>query len=393
MPDRIDWGFWSGVGPGAEALGDIRGKRVLDIGSGPGHHAVHLARAHEALVDGIDLSPTQHQRALRAHGSEPGVHFVCADVVEHLRHATPYDAAYGIRTFGCIDPHHLLPALRHGLADGAPLVFSALHTGGDGQGPSNEVAPRQEFIRLRDEEPIPTLMRVLAPHLWRDLLTDHGFRVETTELLTAPDDDNPVIVQLIQARRHRVAAPPRVTSRPRTDRPPTPHAALGVGAIVFGERGLLLGRHRLGTWELPGGTVEPGESLHDAVVRELSEESGLVAQTESVALLGTLVDHVAEVVRITVGAVVTAWHGEPSDQPDEPVGDWRWWPLDALPQGLFECSAQILTAWRPDLPIDHPPARFTPYARLSRRAGSESDQGPPGLGQRLGSASGPIATR
>ncbi|WP_181803087.1 hypothetical protein [Streptomyces shenzhenensis] len=38
-----------------------------------------------------------------------------------------------------------------------------------------------------------------------------------------------------------------------------------------------------------------------------------------------------------------------------------WWPLDALLSGLSECSAQILTAWRPDLPIDHPPARFIPF--------------------------------
>jgi hypothetical protein len=51
-----------------------------------------------------------------------------------------------------------------------------------------------------------------------------------------------------------------------------------------------------------------------------------------------------------------------SCQPGERVGDWGWWPLDALPPDLFECSAQILTAWRPDLPIDHPPARFTPFA-------------------------------
>lgn len=164
-------------------------------------------------------------------------------------------------------------------------------------------------------------------------------------------------------RRHAVPgdAPAHVTTRPRTTKPPIPQAALGVGAVLLGPDGLLLGRHRLGTTELPGGTVEPGESLPEAVVRELAEETGLRADPADVRLLGMFLDQVGDVVRVTVGALVTAWRGEPADQPGESVGDWRWWPLDGLPPDLFECSAQILTAWRPDLPIDHPPAHFTPF--------------------------------
>ncbi|GGY15163.1 hypothetical protein GCM10010358_78920 [Streptomyces minutiscleroticus] len=88
-----------------------------------------------------------------------------------------------------------------------------------------------------------------------------------------------------------------------------PHAAIEVGAVVLGEQGVLLGRHHRGTRELPGGTVEPGESLRETVVRELAEETGLRARPEDVALLGTLVDHVGEVVRVIVGAVVAAWRG------------------------------------------------------------------------------------
>nr|WP_303715457.1 NUDIX hydrolase [Kutzneria buriramensis]WKX16038.1 NUDIX hydrolase [Kutzneria buriramensis] len=154
----------------------------------------------------------------------------------------------------------------------------------------------------------------------------------------------------------------RVSSRPRTPRPPVAHATLGVGAILHGPRGLLLGRHRRGTWELPGGTVEPGESLQETAVRELAEETGLTARPEDVRLLGTLLDHVDGVVRVTVAARVTAWQGEPADQPDESVGHWRWFALDRLPENLFVCSAQALTAWRPGLPVDHAPAHFTPYA-------------------------------
>lgn len=52
-----------------------------------------------------------------------------------------------------------------------------------------------------------------------------------------------------------------------------------VGAVaVFDESLLMVRRGRgaaQGTWSVPGGRVEPGETLAEAVVRELSEETGL----------------------------------------------------------------------------------------------------------------------
>ncbi|MEU8928964.1 bifunctional class I SAM-dependent methyltransferase/NUDIX hydrolase [Streptomyces sp. NPDC048409] len=361
VPARISWTPWAGVGPGAEILGFISGHRVLDIGSGAGHHAVHLARDHGARVTGVELSPTQHARAVLAHADVQGVEFVNADVSACLAEAEPFDAAYAIGTLAYIDPRRVLPELRNGLRPGAPLILSLLHTDLDGRGPSTQVAPREQLILLGDDPPLPTQMWVLAPRLWEDLLTEYGFSVESVELLHHPDDSAKVIQQLIRARCLPDGAP-RITSRPRTTRPPLAHAAVGVGAILVGERGLLLGRHQRGTLELPGGTVEAGESFTAAVVRELAEETGLLTRPDDVTLLGTLVDHVDDVLRVTVGALVGTWQGRPTTQPNESVGDWGWYPLDRLPDGLFVCSAQILTAWMPSLPIDHTPADFTAYA-------------------------------
>lgn len=201
VPGQLRWGFWDGVGPGDEVLGPITGRRVLDIGSGAGHYSVHLATAHGALVDAVDLSPTQHQRAISHFGGVAGVRFLNLDVVEHLRQAPPYDAAYAIGTLSSIDPHSVLPALRDGLSPNAPLVFSTLHTNLHGHGPSSRVAPREEKVRLVGMEPLPVQTWVLTGQVWEDLLADYGFIVEAIDLLRAPETDNPVVVQLIRAYR------------------------------------------------------------------------------------------------------------------------------------------------------------------------------------------------
>ena len=59
---------------------------------------------------------------------------------------------------------------------------------------------------------------------------------------------------------------------------------VAVGAVALGPQGLLLVRRghgpAAGTWAPPGGRVHAGETLHEAVIREMSEETGLHVAVE-----------------------------------------------------------------------------------------------------------------
>ncbi|MEU6230540.1 class I SAM-dependent methyltransferase [Streptomyces sp. NPDC047042] len=199
-PGELNWGAPGGQSPGAAVLGDVAGKRILDVGSGGGHYAAHLARDHRALVDAIDISPTQHQRALAQYGSLPGVRYLCGDAVELLWQAQAYDLVYSIHGIGFLDPHRVLPSAHHGLRPEGRIVFSVLHTDMHESGPSESVEPRRLQVRLKGLEPLDVDLWVLSPQVWEGLLGEYGFTVEGIDLLPR-DDGDPVVDQLIQARR------------------------------------------------------------------------------------------------------------------------------------------------------------------------------------------------
>jgi len=77
--------------------------------------------------------------------------------------------------------------------------------------------------------------------------------------------------------------------------------AVGVGAVLIHEGRVLLikrGKEPLrGRWVVPGGTVEVGETLEQALVREVREETGLTVRPIEVVLVFDRIDREGEEVR------------------------------------------------------------------------------------------------
>ena len=119
--------------------------------------------------------------------------------------------------------------------------------------------------------------------------------------------------------------------------PAAPIAAVGV-IIRRDDRLVLIRRAKepaKGRWTFPGGAIELGESLHDAVRREALEETGLHVAVGAVA---AVVDKVArdETGRVVYHYVIVDYLAEPVGgvlRPGSDADDARWFALADL-EGL-----------------------------------------------------------
>lgn len=103
---------------------------------------------------------------------------------------------------------------------------------------------------------------------------------------------------------------------------------VGVGVVIVDDGRLLLiqrGREpQRGLWAVPGGKVEPGETMRAAARREAAEETGLEVEVGDVTWVGEVIDPGYHLVIIDFEASVVGGKLEAADD----AADVRWVPLD-----------------------------------------------------------------
>ncbi len=128
-----------------------------------------------------------------------------------------------------------------------------------------------------------------------------------------------------------------------------PRVGVGVGVLLLREGKALFGMrsktesYGAGTWSMPGGKIEWGETLEDAAIREVLEETGIIVR--SVRVLCVNNDRGDGHHFVTVGLIAESFVGEPKATSPDELTDWRWFPLDTLPDPMFGPSRGLLDCY------------------------------------------------
>lgn len=125
----------------------------------------------------------------------------------------------------------------------------------------------------------------------------------------------------------------------------------GVGIMVIKDGQVLLGlrnsdpvkadssMHGEGTWTMPGGKLHFGGSFEMEATRELAEETGL--QAKRLRVFSVSNDIVPDAHYVTIGLLCEEFEGEVATLEPEEITEWRWWPLDKLPENMFPPSRKM----------------------------------------------------
>jgi len=119
---------------------------------------------------------------------------------------------------------------------------------------------------------------------------------------------------------------------------------IGVGVIVLNSDGEILLGQRMsnpgrGLWSLPGGKVDPKESVIEAGIREVAEEAGISVKIEK--FISTGYEKFYGLEYLTFGLITRSDEKPKATEPDA-IGDWQYFPFSRLPGPLFGPSERII---------------------------------------------------
>ncbi len=123
---------------------------------------------------------------------------------------------------------------------------------------------------------------------------------------------------------------------------------VGIGSIVrrgdkilIGER---TGNHGSGTWMIPGGHLEHGETFEECAIREAREESGLTdLRAVGIVSLDNSIDYGKHYV--SIGVLLESLTGEPTDPEPQKSKNWGWTDPRNLPEPFFLPSKRAIENW------------------------------------------------
>ncbi len=112
----------------------------------------------------------------------------------------------------------------------------------------------------------------------------------------------------------------------------------GQGRVLLGRRaGTGLAE---GLWNLPGGHVEPGESVAQAGARETAEEVGVFVAPEDLAVRGVQRWSVGGASGFNILLAADRWTGDPT--PLENTSEVAWFDPDAPPADILPWLPAVL---------------------------------------------------
>lgn len=134
---------------------------------------------------------------------------------------------------------------------------------------------------------------------------------------------------------------------------------VGFGVMMMKEGKVLLGKrhsdpdkadselHGEGTWTMPGGKLEFGESFEDGAKREAFEETGIKLDEVRVICVNNDKNEYAHFV--TIGLFSDKFSGEAKVMEPDEIVEWQWFDLDNLPTPLFPPSLKIIDNYKKKL--------------------------------------------